>query len=271
MRPRRRTDRDVKVFLFCLALLVPVAASSAPRAESLTFAADPWCPYNCTPGSAAPGYLIEILQAAFEPQGFSVTYISLPWSRAIRSALDGEIDGAIGTVRGNASGTHLGEQMLGTDETVIVTRRGEGFDYDGVASLANKRLGVITDYTYDNHGPIDRYIEATPEKIERVFTKNALERLFLMLGQGRVDAILENRFVALYTARNLGMAGDIEIVPTGASDRIFVGFSPDSKGRLLAKILDEAIMTMRDSGALTQILDKYGLPDWKKNDDALTR
>lgn len=60
-----------------LALLLAVVLQCA-RAETITIVADPWCPYNCEPGSDEPGFMVEIARRVFAEAGIEVRYETVP-------------------------------------------------------------------------------------------------------------------------------------------------------------------------------------------------
>ena len=53
--------------LMLLAGAVSQTWTTAATAETVTLRADVWCPFNCEPDAASPGYMIEIAKAALEP------------------------------------------------------------------------------------------------------------------------------------------------------------------------------------------------------------
>lgn len=62
-----------------------------------------------------------------------------------------------------------------------------------------------------------------------------------------------------------GLSARIKIVPGGEPDPVFVAFSakaPDAGA--LADRLDATLAEMRASGALSTLLARYKLTDWKK-------
>jgi len=235
------------------------------QAVPLILGADIWCPYNCSTDSERQGYLIDLSKEIYGEHGYKIKYVILPCKRALKSAKIGRIHAAIGAVRGNLDGHHIGRQSLGRDETILVVRSGEKFTYKGVSSLDNKHLGVVTNYTYDNHGEIDRYIRHKKKEgqgVTTVFNEDPLDSLFKMLRNRRIDAFLENKYVASYKAKQLGVEGSIEIIETGTGDDIFFAFTPDEQGRKLAKILDDGLTKFRKSGRLQRLLAIYGIADW---------
>jgi polar amino acid transport system substrate-binding protein len=247
--------------------LVLLAASAGLAAEKeIILGADVWCPYNCSVDGERPGYLIDLSKEIFAEHGYRIKYVILPWERALKSAKTGRIQAAIGAVRGNVDGHYIGRQSLGRDETILVVRNGEKFEYRGVSSLDHKRLGVITNYTYDNHGEIDRYIARKRKEgrwVTTIYNETPLDSLLKMLVNRRIDAFLENKNVAVYKAKQLGVDRLIDIVETGTGDEIFFAFTPNAQGRALAGILDDGIIEFHKSGRLKQLLDIYGIPDWQ--------
>ncbi|MDO3388466.1 hypothetical protein QWI17_21650 [Gilvimarinus sp. SDUM040013] len=70
--------------------------------ETIHLVADNWCPYNCEPDSAAPGFMVEIAQRAFADEGISVRYSILPWLRALQDTRNGVYDAVIGASKAEA-------------------------------------------------------------------------------------------------------------------------------------------------------------------------
>lgn len=227
-------------------------------------AADPWCPYNCTPGDEEPGFMIEVGRQAFAMAGYELQYQLMPWSRALRESELGTIDAAIGATRANAPRHTFGRTMLGNDETTLFVRKGETFDFSSTAALEGRRLGVIKDYTYDDNGDIDAYIAENRSKLDRVIvvsSDNNLDLLFRMLMAGRIDAFLENRYVGTYTARSLSLSDRVEVVRTGAIDMVSYAFTPSERGAELARVFDAGVEILRRSGRFAEILADYGLAE----------
>lgn len=254
-----------RALLFITAVLFSTlgAATALARSTVLRIGADPWCPYNCEQDAIHKGYLVDIAVAVFGSKGYRVEYQNLPWTRALIMVQSGELDAAVGVVQGNKGDLIVNRESLGKDETVLITRKGEGFTYSGPQSLRNKQLGVIADYTYDNNGELDQYINlrtiTQPGSISVLHHKHALNSLFAMLLKKRIDIFPENQYVALNKARELTQTDLIEIVPTGASDDVHFGFRDDPEGRKLADLLDQGVKELKSTGKFAEILSHYGL------------
>ncbi|AXS40945.1 hypothetical protein D1F64_14045 [Breoghania sp. L-A4] len=237
-------------------------AIAADESAVVRVAADPWCPYNCNPGDAKPGFLIEIGREAFAMSGYEMRYEVMPWSRALRESYVGNVDAAVGATRATAPEHLFGSNMLSSDETIVFVRVGEIFDFTGVDSLKALRLGVIKDYTYDDNGPIDSYIAENRGNLDRVITVSShsnLGLLFRMLLAGRIDAFLENRHVGTYMASALNVRDSIALVPTGALDFVSFAFTPNARGEMLVDAFDAGVTRLRETGRFEEILIRYGL------------
>jgi polar amino acid transport system substrate-binding protein len=238
------------------------AVADGASAQRLTVAADVWCPYNCEPGSDRPGYLVDILHEVFAPLGVSVEYSVLPWKRALVSAEKGLIDAVLGAVSGNRGRNIIGREALGVDETVLVVRAGEVFDYRAPDSLDALTVGVIAEYTYDGHGPLDVYLEQRIQggrNVSVIHQEQPLRSLLKMLHRSRIDVFPENRYVAQYEIERLGYSGLVALVPTGAADSVYIAFTPGPEGRKNVERLDAGVRRLRESGKLSRILERYGL------------
>lgn len=238
-----------------------------PEKPVITLAADPWCPYNCLPGDAHPGYMIEIAKAVFQADGYQVRYRIGPWSRVLREAHTGEVDGAVGATLQNGYGLTFGRRAMGVDHTVIGVKSGRDLRYQNPHSLDGLRVGVIANYGYDNGGPIDQYLLArarrNPQSITVIASADALPQLVNMLVRGHIDALLANSNVLQYTLKRLHLTPAVRAIDTGAYDTVWIAFEPNEQGHLLADLLDKGLERLRRSGRLKALLAPYGLQDWK--------
>ncbi|QJE71910.1 amino acid ABC transporter substrate-binding protein [Aerophototrophica crusticola] len=252
----------IAVILGAALALGPAAAKAA---ETLTFKADFWCPYNCTPGKKPEGYLLDILRAVYEPKGYTVTYELMPYQDAIEAARKGEITGVLGAARKDAPDLLLTRDSEGYTTYAFATAKGSGFKYAGPDSLKGKRFGAIQDYTYDDR--IDAYIAAnkgTPA-ITLVSGDTATKDLITQLAERKLDVIIEGDAVLEYSINLIGMGNlfDLSVASEGAP--VYVALSPKHpKAQELLAMLETGVEELRKSGKLAEILKAYGLKDWKK-------
>lgn len=263
--------RLLKLFLLAVAVL-PGPAQSAQgelfsftnNNDTLSITAEIWCPYACEPESERPGILVEIVREIFAREGIAVDYTLLPWRRAIVETERGGFDGILGVVEGNRGSLLLDEAGLGVDETVVVLRKDTDFHFAGPQSLDSLRLGVIANYTYDNNGELDRYLQkrlAAQDRMVTIYRDEPIKSLINMLSGNRIDAFLENRQVTNYESNRLNFKDQIAITSTGLGDTIHVGFTPDSAGKRNLDIYNRGFARLLKSGRVGEIFKRYGLEE----------
>ncbi len=257
-----RCRRWAVALLLCwLPLNAAVADEEDP--QTILVGGDYWCPYVCTPKTEREGYLIEVLREVFVRHGYKLRFRLYPWQRALQLTEIGRIDGAVGAVAGNRGANIIGTQSLGRDETVIVHRSDHSFIYSEPGDLNGFRIGLVADYTYDNHGRLDAYLAerlAAQDNTLLVVTQSRpLEQLFRLLTIDRIQVFPENKYVVAYNARVQGLEDQIAYQPHSHGDDIYVAFSPSKRGKKLLKLFDEGVERLRHSGKLERILARYGI------------
>lgn len=230
-------------------------------ATTITLRADPWCPYNCRPEDERPGYLIELARAVFEPLGYEVEYRTLGWKRAIEAVRRGEALGLVGAAVEDAPDLIFPEVPAAVAVPVIAVRKGEGFVFEGPASLEGRVLGAILGYEFG--GAIGAYLAMhgrDPRRVQWVSgVDGALQNLRKLLA-GRIDGAYDDRWVIDHYARRLGQRDRIELVDLGMRQELGIGFSPvRGESRDLARAFADGLRRLRANGELDRLLTRYGL------------
>lgn len=253
------------------AAVTPPAASTstaAPERESnvITVVGDNWCPYNCSPDSEHPGYIIEVATEIFKKAGYKLEYQAVPWSRSVSGVKDGIYDSAVGAAKGDIPEAIFPEEALGLIQNSMFVLKGAQWKFTGIDSLKNIRLGVIGDYFYSDE--VNAYLEANPNNpnVDMMRGDNAVERSITKLLENKIDVYLEDPNVVYYTAAQMGVdrekfdiAGELN-----KPDEIYIAFSPKNpKSAEWARILSDGVKEFRQNGRLAEILKWYGVKDWK--------
>lgn len=258
------------LFLLACFCLTSVAANAqeAESAKEMILVADEWCPYNCAPDSAKPGFIIEIAKAIFEPKGIKVTYEVMPWERAIEDTRKGTYTGILAALVSDAPDFVIPEEPIGYSSNTFFVKTGSSWKYEDVSSLKNVSVGVIEGYTY---GPgLDSYLtenKGDSSKVQSIAGDSALSQNFMKLEKGRIDTYIEDMNVAMQYIADNSKWGKFK--PAGsdigpASQHfVYISFSPVNKDSAeYASILSVGIKELRKSGKLKEILDKYNVTDW---------
>jgi polar amino acid transport system substrate-binding protein len=235
------------------------------KAEDIVLVADPWCPFNCVPGSDYEGYMVDIARSILEANGHQLTYGTVNWSRAIRGAQDGVWAGVIGAAANEVPGFVLPRIPLGLVRNVLFSRVDDPWTFKGEASLDGKVVATIKGYQYGpNVDGLWRYARADAQT-----GKDALRLNFLKLWAGRVDVVLADESAATYLLKEMAQEGSTEPVrifrPPWPPQPLYVAFSPVlSNAQMLTDQLDRGMVRLRANGQLQEIRARYGVIDWER-------
>ncbi|GGB41443.1 hypothetical protein GCM10011316_11740 [Roseibium aquae] len=241
------------------AITLALACFGSAQANELVIAADPWCPFNCEPGSDKPGYMVEIAREVFEPLGYTVTYEQVNWARALVETREGKYAAVFGASIGDADDFVFPKEAQGKAGNAIFVAAGSDWSFSKPEDLSGKTIGLIRDYDY---GDLGTQIE-THGEASFAGGDDALETNIKKLLAGRLDALVEEASVFNYSADQMGVSDQVRLEGESEYDPVYIAFSParPESGKL-AEELDAGMKALRSSGKLGEILSKYGLKDW---------
>lgn len=261
-----------KAFSILALLLLCIPHTVHAYQETITLVADEWCPYNCAPNSEKPGYMVEIATAAFARHGIAVKYITLPWARAIEDTRTNKYTAIIGAYYNDAPDFIYPETPQGLCRFSFYVKKDDPWQFSDIASLKNRMLGAINDYSYSV--ALDDYITSQDTQSGRVQIlsgENAIQNNIRKLLAGRIDTYVEDRQVMAYTMSDgsydnvRDMLRDAGTLPDqdDGNGVIFIAFSPQNpKSADYARILSDETKAMARSGEIKAILEKYGIDDF---------
>ena len=262
---------------WCAAILVAVFAlfaagvpAIAEDEKVIVIAADEWSPYNGAEDGEKPGYGVEIARKVFGDAGYTVVYKVMSWDGAIEVTRAGELDAVIGASQDEVPDFVFPEQEFGISLMGFFVRADSKWTFEGFDSLKGRSLALIADYSYSEE--LDEYLGKHTDAIvlHVASGEDALGANIGMLKNGSVDIVVED--VNVFAEKTLAMgvrdafhlAGEVP----GGDSAVYVAFSPASpkaeRSAVLARMFDEGVKKLRESGELRTILEKYGLEDWKK-------
>jgi polar amino acid transport system substrate-binding protein len=245
----------------CISLyLTGFGYAQAPK-PVLTIAADEWCPINCKAGAERPGVGIDLAKRVFEPAGYEIKYVVMPWSQALKEVRAGKVDAVIGAA--HADDPHLifpdsSIYPMGDDFFVV---KGNPWRYQGIHTLKGKRIGIIQDYGYSKE--IKRFI-ADNQTLVGVLqaaksSEPAQENLEKLLS-GKIDVMIEARPIMEYTLYTMHKQEKVVWAGGMPQEGVYLAFSPvlaQSKERAL--LYDATIRALRNAQKLDEIYKPYGL------------
>lgn len=249
------------VITFLLVLL-----STQAMAKEIILAADPWPPFNMAIGGEQEGYIVDIARLIFEAAGYKVIYKNVPWQRAIEGTRSGNYTGVIGASKRDAKGFVFPAEELSRNYLSFYVRKDSRWKFEGPASIESIKIGVAAGYDYRHW--LNKYIRHHSEdesRVQVVASGDPLEENLKKLIAGRIDAIVGSEAAICFKAREMGILDKIKPAGYGVEPAyIYIAFSPNlPTSPILARQLSIGIRNLRRSGRLKDILDKYGLHDWK--------
>lgn len=246
-----------------LALLLALLIAHTTSADEVTIVSDRWYPYNGTPNSPLPGYVIEIAEYSLTKAGHTVKYQLWSWEQAIELVSQGKRDCLIGDYRSSMPNYPIPDQHMGVDQTVFVTRKESNWQYNGIASIKNLRLGTIHGYKYTPE--MHEYIKTQPKNLSATKGKFALELNLSALVNGQLDAVVDSRNVLIASLNKQSWLQEVRFAgELNQPYKIHIACSPKKPQSIeYVSLINEGLTELRNSGQLELILKKYGLSDWQ--------
>lgn len=202
-----------------------------------------------TPNGAA-GIYPALIREAFKRIGEDVTIETLPWRRALISIDTGEA--GIGGIYKTAErqGKYDFSDKLFEERVNLYVPRGQGFSYQGLASLKGKTVGVIRGWSYG-----DDFDAAAKAGLFQVQEVSGDLQNFEKLINGRVDVVLAIREAANVMLAAPELQEKVEVLSTPLMIKpTFVAFNKSAhKADLIAR-LNRAIAAMHADGSYDKIV-----------------
>lgn len=256
-------DKISRLFLIITSLFLLWGQTPA-MSDEITIVADEWCPYNCKENEQDVGIFLEVVRKIYEPMGYTITYKTMPWSRAIEDTRNGKFNAVIGAVHDEVPDFVFPIFPTIEVSTGFYTLPANPWTYKDAQGLQNISLGVIQDYLYNSD--VNLYIKNNKDNFQRIQVvsgDNALSKNIQKLLHGRIDAIIEDKAVMAYYMKKFNLADQIRFAGETSREGLFVAFSPNvEESKTYSKIFDDGLSRLRRSGELKEIFSKYGVdPD----------
>jgi polar amino acid transport system substrate-binding protein len=258
---------EITMHFFLMLALGLLAGNALGQTPVMVVQADRWCPYNCEPGTKAPGYVVEILQKVFELDGVKLNYQVTPWDRAIKNAREGKAAAVIGASANEARERNLliGKEPVGFASDCLYVAHSNPLRYQTATDLDGLRsVAVVSGYTYAA-GLGDWVVD--PKNKSRIVMSHGDEpnvANLRNLARGLIDGVIDEAAVLKMMANDLGVSDKVRLAGCTGREAVFVAFSkrfPDAQSK--AAQLDRGLVDMRKNGSLRTLLKAYGQSDWK--------
>lgn len=242
---------------FLLSLLPVCGAQAQEAGRVIVIEADEWCPINCSAGPQ-PGVGIELAKRIFEPMGYMVVYKVVPWITALSDARSGKADAVVGANRNDDRNLVFPDNALFDMTDDFYVRKGNPWRYQGVHTLKDKRIGIISGYGY---GEVVTSFLSGGSGIQVTASSGAKALLenISKLQDGKIDVIIESKPVMEYTLSRMELREDIVWAGGVAQLPVYLAFAPGPKATELRVVFDSGMRRLKASGELNAIYAAYGL------------
>jgi polar amino acid transport system substrate-binding protein len=242
------------LLLACLLSVLPLAG----MARTIVVVGDPYPPF-VDPKNPQDGLALEIIRAAYKTQGHEVKMVFMPWARAEKGVTEGTYDVLAATWHTEARAKVLAFSTPYSASTIkFIKRKGDPFEYTGLDSLKNKRVGAVRGYAYGDS-------LANPSSFFRDDVVDFATNIRKLL-VNHIDLTLEDEIVAKFTlSREFPEAqGKFEFSKNALSRNLLyitAGLKNPHHADLIGSF-NNGFDRIKANGILDGIYQKYGLGKW---------
>lgn len=244
--------------------LVVLAAPSAGRADVIRLASGEWPPYQSEKLKYA-GVASRIVTEAFALEGVEVHYRYFPWSRALRNAATGEMDGTfLWFDSAERRKTFLISDPVIDIQYVFFHLKNKPLSWNSISDLENLSIGATLKYTYG-----EQFDTAEKEKRINVDRVASDELNFKKLVKGRVDIFPCDLDAGLELISKLFTPEEAENLtwhqkPVRAAPHHLLLSRKAADSEKLMMLFNKGLKTLKESGKVQQYLDESRRGEYKQ-------
>jgi polar amino acid transport system substrate-binding protein len=166
----------------------------------LKLATTPWCPYTCGKDDGDFGFIGIYMREIFSQLDTNIHIKSYPWSRAIKLANSGDVDGLLTAAHSEAPDLLFTDTPITHYQVCFFTLHENAWHYNNQMLFGDNILGVIQDYGYGE--PLDSFIRTNNKHhLVSISGSDSINRLLAMLIKKRVDVIAQDLKVLSWLAK----------------------------------------------------------------------
>lgn len=251
-----------KLTLVLLALLSLCAF--AEDEKIIRVAAIDWCPQLCL-HQEDKGYILDIVEAAFEGTGYRIKVEVYPWSRSLVLTKAGYVDAILAPAKAEAPNLLYPEHEVGAQSMCFFTEKTNPWTFSSIDSLQNLQFGIATDTSIEE---LNQYVSDNPQQFQfQPYFGGYIHQQARKVMKDRIDAFLFTKNSTVYELTRLGLISKFKISGCVSKTNVYMAFSsnPERKNviRPLMELFDSRMETIRNSDTIPRIMEKYGLKDWR--------
>lgn len=227
------------------------------HAQSLQLGATDWCPYMCD-NKAMPGFLTEYVVELLGQQGIEVQVVFGPWSRTVRNAETGALDGLINQSKNESHSLLTSKHPTNYHQNCFYTRHQDAWYFQDINSLKNKKLGVVVGYGYTDE--LDHYIQqqAKSDWVIQIIGSKTEQRLYKMLDNQRIDLYLSNDLVNAWELKQAGLNARPRTATCMTREPLYFSINPNiPNAQKIMEAFNQAQVSTDSQQRLQELMKKY--------------
>lgn len=239
-----------------LLLACALAATGGVWADTFKLVTFEYPPYEYTENGEVKGMAVDIVREAFKLMNHEASIEVLPWPRCQVLFERGEVDGIFTFFQNDErqAFTLFSKEIVVTQTIALWTLKNTAIEFNGdLTRLQPYNFGITPKTSYG-----ERFDTAVKYELLRTEAAHSIESNIRKLVNGRIDIWVSNRDGAHHELKRLGLIGlvrelkhPIQVVPA------FMGFSKLRNHTALRDAFDQALATLKRTGAYDAIVGKY--------------
>lgn len=238
------------IFLF----IILTFSTTCLAKEKIQIITDAWPPYVFEESGTPTGFDYEVMMAVLQRMGYEVDFQFLPWKRCVEMIKTQQADGILDISRNEerTAFMHFPNEPLSESTSVLFHLKSRQYTFASLEDLKGLTIGTILGYKYSNTEFLEAdYFVREPVKSE--------EQNFRKLIHGRIDLLLTNRNVGLFTAKKMGLLDKISYLPKPlSSGSNYLAFAKKKGYASLTVRFSESLAEFKETEAYRSILQRYG-------------
>ena len=224
------------------------------------------CPHMC-PSDKNKGFTTDIARAIFEHEGYQVKFVDLPWARAAANTLNGQLDGVLSAGKEETPDLLFPTMEIALQSDCFYGKKSDSWVAGKAETFLNRKTiifnGWVNEKLFQKTLGLKSYNASfEPFSLDQHYTQRVLN----MIKLDRANAFWMDINVFAYYKRNKqsDVAG-IKSLGCIKHQNLYLALSPKNKmlSAKLADQFDRGMKRLRSSSELDNILQKYGLNDWR--------
>jgi len=241
------------MFVTMLTCLTIEPKTIYPAERELIVITYPFEPYVFPSESNLKGMDYEITEAVFKNLNIPITIKYYPWKRCLAMMMNKEADAIIDLLMTEERKSYLlfPAEPISINPLVVFHHKGAHLNIKSLQDLKHYVVGTQLGWEY-------------PKELDAVLVNRqevrSMKQNFHKLVADRVSIMVENKSVGLYTANEIGLSNQVEVLdlPKSFISPYYVGFAKKDGYSILARKFSEALKEFKKTKEYSDIMKKYG-------------